>query len=46
MIRLFDLDGTLFWSSEFIKVAYEDAYLNSGLNIPYFTKKNIKSLFS
>ena len=39
MKRFFDLDGTLFWSAEYIKFAYEDAYLRSGLEIPFFTKK-------
>lgn len=45
MKRFFDLDGTLFWSAEYIKFAYEDAYLRSGLEIPFFRKK-IKNLYS
>ena len=45
MKRFFDLDGTLFWSAEYIKFAYEDAYLRSGLEIPFFTKK-ISNLYS
>ena len=45
MKRFFDLDGTLFWSAEYIKVSYYDAYNSSGLNIPNFTK-NISNLYS
>lgn len=45
MKRFFDLDGTLFWSAEYIKVSYFNAYSTSGLNIPNFTK-NISNLYS
>ena len=45
MIKFFDLDGTLFWSAEYIKDSYLYAYNHSGLNIPDFTK-NISSLYS
>ena len=45
MKRFFDLDGTLFWSAEYIKISYLDAYNRSGLNIPNFTK-NISKLYS
>lgn len=45
MKRLFDLDGTLFWSAEYIKISYEDAYLRSGLNIPFFIKE-LSKLYS
>ena len=45
MKRLFDLDGTLLWSAEYIKVSYSNAYDISGLDIPNFTK-NISNLYS
>ncbi len=42
---LFDLDGTLFWSAEYIKNSYEYAHKKSGLEIPNFDKQ-ISKLYS
>lgn len=45
MKKFFDLDGTLVWSAEYIKISYLDAYKRSGLNISNYTK-NISKLYS